>query len=84
MTFAMNQNILKIVRCPITQSALTFADDATVKRLNDAISAGTQLNRVGQTVEAPIDGGLVNEDQSFLIPIRGEIAIMVADQAIQL
>ena len=80
----MNENILKVVRCPITQSALTFADEATVKSLNDAISAGTQLNRVGQTVEAQIDGGLVNEDRTFLIPVRGEIAIMVADQAIQL
>ena len=80
----MNQSILKIVRCPITQSAMTFADEATIKNLNEAIDAGTLVNRVGQRIEAKIDAGLVNEDRTFLLPIRGEIAIMVADQAIQL
>ena len=41
-------------------------------------------NRVGQPVKEKIDGGLVREDKKFLYPIRGNIPVMLVDEAIPL
>jgi uncharacterized protein YbaR (Trm112 family) len=79
-----NPEILKILRCPVTQSSLEIADDQTVETINAAIQAGTQVDRIGNVVSEKIESGLVNEDRSLLLPVRGEIAVLVADQAIKL
>ncbi|MDB2687595.1 hypothetical protein N9Y42_10325 [Mariniblastus sp.] len=55
-----------------------------VAALNKQIEAGTLTNRLGQTVEQPLESGLVNEDESLLYAVRGEIMVLVADQAIEL
>lgn len=80
----MDQELLKLVRCPVTKSPLGFADAATIETLNRKITRGTLYNRIGQLIETAIESGLVNEDQSLLLPIRNGITIMVADQAIPL
>lgn len=76
--------ILKTLRCPVTQSPLKMADAGTIAQINLAIEAGTQVDRVGNAVAEKIESGLVNQDRSLLLPIRGEIAILVSDQAINL
>lgn len=80
----MDLNLLNLVRCPVTQSRLRFAEDATIERLNQQIGERTLLNRSGALVESNIDAGLINEDGDLLIPIRQGITIMVSDQAIPL
>lgn len=80
----MNADFLKILRCPVTKSGLTIAEDSLIKKLNDSIEAGTLVNVAGQAVSESVESGLVNEDQSLFLPIRKGIAIMVQDQAIQL
>ena len=80
----MDQEFLKIVRCPVTNSPLEYADESTLASLNHKIENGKLFNRVGQLVESKITSGLVNADRTLLLPIRGGIAIMVVDQAIVL
>ena len=80
----LKPEILKLLRCPVTKTPLKLADDSTVDQLNLAIEAGTLVDRIGNSVSEKINSGLVNQDQSLLLPIRGDIAILVADQAIEL
>jgi uncharacterized protein YbaR (Trm112 family) len=79
-----NPDLLKVIRCPVTHSELTFADPELVDSLNQKITERTLVNRIGQTVDQSLDGGLVNADRSLLLPIRGEILVLVVDQAIPL
>ncbi|MEL7497387.1 MAG: hypothetical protein AAFN77_07225 [Planctomycetota bacterium] len=78
----MDPELLKIVRCPVTKSTLSFAEESLIEQLNLQIKGGELFNRAGQAVENSISAGLVNEDGTLLLPIRNGIAIMVADQAI--
>lgn len=80
----MDPKLLALVRCPVTHSKLEYADDTLIKQLNEKMAQKELFNRVGQAIENPLSEGLVNEDQTLLLPIRNGIAIMVPDQAIVL
>ena len=80
----MKPEVLSFLRCPISESPLSIADATLVTELNQRISAGTLTNRLGQAIEKPFESGLVNEDGSLLFAVRGEIMVLVADQAIEL
>ena len=80
----MKTEVLSLLRCPVSGSSLAIADEGMVAALNKQIEAGTLTNRLGQTVEQPLESGLVNEDESLLYAVRGEIMVLVADQAIEL
>ena len=80
----MKPEVLSLLRCPISESPLSVADATLVTELNQRIAAGTLTNRLGQAIEQPFESGLVNEDGSLLFAVRGEIMVLVADQAIEL
>ena len=80
----MKTEVLSLLRCPVTESSLAIADAALVDSLNQQIAAGTLTNQLGQTVDKPLESGLVNEDATLLFAVRGEIMVLVADQAIEL
>ena len=80
----MKTEVLSLLRCPVSGSSLAIADAELVNSLNQRIEAGTLTNRLGQTIEQPLESGLVNEDQTLLFAVRGEIMVLVADQAIEL
>ena len=80
----MKTEVLSLLRCPVTETSLSIADADLVDSLNQRIEAGTLTNRLGQAVEKPFESGLVNEDASLLFAVRGEIMVLVADQAIEL
>lgn len=80
----LTPDLLQILRCPETHQKLTPADAALVTRINSAITGKTIRNRGGQAVADNIDGGLVREDGKFLYPIRGNIPVMLIDEAIPL
>jgi uncharacterized protein YbaR (Trm112 family) len=75
--------LLKLVRCPIDHSPLVEADDALLKRLNDAIGRRQVSDRLGQTVEQPVHRALVNQDTRWLYRVTDGIPSLVADEAIQ-
>lgn len=80
----MKTEVLSLLRCPISGSSLAIADAGLVDSLNKQIEAGTLTNRLGQAIEQPIESGLISEDATLLFAVRGEIMVLVADQAIEL
>ena len=78
----IDPELLKIMCCPETHQPIAFAESVLVEKLNQQIAAGQVKNRAGQPVMERIDGGLVRQDGKFLYPIRGNIPIMLIDEAI--
>jgi uncharacterized protein YbaR (Trm112 family) len=84
MSTRFDPDLIAIIRCPVTKSPLSAAPKSLIEQLNQQIEAGILVNRIGQTVNIKLDGGFINEDQSLLLPVRGGIVILIADQAIGL
>ena len=78
----VDQELLDILVCPENKTAVALVDDEVLAKLNDAIQARSLKNRSGDTVEEPIDGGLLREDGDYLYPIRDDIPIMLIDESI--
>ena len=84
MSTRLDPDLVTMIRCPVTKSRLSAASTRLIEQLNQQIEAGTLVNRIGQSVDTKLDGGFINEDQSLLLPVRGGIVILIADQAIGL
>ena len=80
----IQRELLEILVCPETRTRLAAADAALVDRINAAIAAGRLVNRAGQTVERPIQAGLVREDGRLLYPVIDDIPSLLVDRAIPL
>ena len=80
----IDQQLLDILACPETREAVSLADEALVASLNRKIEAGQLVNRAGDKVTEPIDGGLVRKDGRYLYAIRDGIPIMLVEQGIPL
>jgi uncharacterized protein YbaR (Trm112 family) len=78
------ERLLKIVCCPESRQALSPAEAALVRSLNDRIAAGQVKNRAGKPVSTPLDEGLLRADGKFLYPVRGNIPVLLIDEAIPL
>ena len=79
-----SSSLVQMIRCPVTKSDLTVASEKTVSDLNQQIEKRKLLNQIGQVVEEPLESGFINQDGSLLLPVRGGIVILIADQAIPL
>ncbi len=80
----IDPDLLAILRCPIHGGKLQLADEALVRQVQTAIERGEARDRLEQRVSETIEGGLVDEAQTWLFPIRGGIPALVADEAIDL
>lgn len=80
----IDAELLSILCCPETHQGLGLAEPVLIEKLNSRIDAGQLKNRAGQAVNEKIDGGLVRDDRKFLYPIRGNIPILLIDEAIPL
>lgn len=80
----ISSEFLAMIRCPENRSTLALADSSLIKQLNVAIRAGRIINRCGQAVGEPLDGGLVREDNAILYPIVREIPVLLIDEGIPL
>ena len=76
--------LLQILCCPQTHQPLRPADAPLVELLNRQIAAGQVRNGAGAVVALQINGGLVREDGKFLYPLRDNLPILLADEAIPL
>ena len=80
----VDPELLAILVCPETRTPLHVADEALIARLNREAAQGRLKNRVGQSLEGPIDGGLIRQDGKVLFPILGGIPVMLIDESIAL
>lgn len=80
----IDQQLLDILACPETREAVSLADQALIDGLNQKIEAGQLVNRAGEKVTEPIDGGLIREDGRYLYAIRDGIPVMLVEQGIPL
>lgn len=84
MSVQLDPGLIAVIRCPVTKSRLQEASASLIDRLNLEIEAGNVVNRIGQTIESRLDSGFVNADQSLLLPVRGGIITLIADESIVL
>jgi uncharacterized protein YbaR (Trm112 family) len=75
---------LKILCCPETRQALSWADSRLLDTVNSRIRAGQQTNRVGQPVNDPVRQGLLRADHRVLYPVRDGIPILLVDEGLPL
>jgi uncharacterized protein YbaR (Trm112 family) len=80
----IRQELARMLVCPENRMALEIASDELVAKLNRAISARQLTNRLGQTVQKPLSGGLVRDDRTILYPIVDDIPMMLIDEGIPL
>lgn len=80
----ISPQLLAILCCPATHQTVMLADAALIQRLNEKISRAELLNAAGKKIDAPLDGGLIRADQKVLYPIRQNLPVMLAEEAISL
>lgn len=82
--YAIDSDLLRMLRCPKEGSTLALADESLIQKLNDQIRRGELRDSQDQKVEASMEAGLVTESGNRLYPIRGGIPTLIADEAIEL
>ena len=82
MGMQLNPALLKLLQCPLTHTAVAVADPAVVQSINARIKRGGVVSQNGEPVEDPFDAALRNESNTWLIPVRGGIITLVADQLV--
>jgi uncharacterized protein YbaR (Trm112 family) len=80
----IDKELLSILCCPETKLDVNLADEALIKKLNDAITRGILHNKAKKPVTELLDGGLIRSDQRILYPIREEIPVMLIEEGIPL
>ena len=78
----IDADVLALMRCPVTQTALHHGSAELLQGLNEAIEAQTLTNRIGQTVSGTMDGVLVNESGEIALSIRSGIIQLIADESV--
>ena len=80
----INEQLLKVIVCPINHQPLLVADQQLLDKLNQAISTGTIKDRAGRPLTAPIQEGLIRQDGQILYQVRENIPVLLADEGIPL
>jgi uncharacterized protein YbaR (Trm112 family) len=80
----VSEELVEILACPETKQPVSLAEPAEIERLNQLVSQGKLVNRAGEKVEKPLDGGLVREDGKILYPIIEDIPVMLIEEGIPL
>ena len=78
----IDPELLAILACPETHQPLTIAGDDLIAKVNARIESGGCKNVGGADVEAPLEAGLVREDQKIVYPIRDEIPVLLIDEGV--
>ncbi len=80
----IHPEFLQMLRCPEDRTPLAEVDAATLRRINDAMAAGTLRNRGGELVSRKLEGGLIRADGTYVYPIFDGIPILLIDEGLAL
>ncbi len=78
----IDPQLLKMLVCPESRTRLEMADSQLIRRINKAISEKKLLNKAGQKVSDPLQGGLIREDHAILYPIIDGIPTLLVEEGI--
>lgn len=79
---SINPELLKLLVCPETKQSVKPAEDSFIEKVNLYISSGEVVNKSGSRVDYTLTGGLITEDGKTLYPIRDDIPVMLAGEAL--
>ena len=80
----ISNELLSILKCPVTGSPLQLAEDQLVSKVNSAIDEERARSRLEQKVQEQVEGGLTTDEQTWMYPIRDGIPTLVLEEAIDL
>jgi len=79
---SIDGKLLEILCCPVNKIPLTRLPTSRLKKLNEAITAGTVQYVRGETVEDPLREALITEDSKVIYPVIDEIPILLEERGI--
>lgn len=80
----MDKRLLSILRCPVTHKGLSVAKRDVLARVNEAIAAGSIVNRDGVRVIEALDEALVTDDDKLLYPVNDGIPVLLEGECVAL
>jgi uncharacterized protein YbaR (Trm112 family) len=80
----LSSELLSILCCPETKQDLTVADASLIEKINQKIEKRELKNRGGEVIVQKIESGLVRADKRYLYVVRGDISVMLIDEAVPL
>ena len=76
--------LVEILVCPDTKLNVDLAPAETVEKINLAIKENIVLNVDGQSVNDPLQDGLLREDDKIIYPVRDSIPVMLIGEGISM
>jgi uncharacterized protein YbaR (Trm112 family) len=80
--FVIADELLALLRCPVSFGPVVRADEAMLEAVNARIAAGKISNRLEQSIDRPLDGGLYSPTAKLLYPVWDGIPTLIAEEAI--
>lgn len=78
----LNEDLIRSLVCPDTRQPVAPAPADIVRTLNDRIRQGTLRDAAGDTLERPIEAGLLRKDGRVLYPVIDGIPRMLIERGI--
>ena len=78
----VDPELVEILVCPDTKLNVDLAPAETVEKINLAIKENIVLNVDGQSVNDPLQDGLLREDDKIIYPVRESIPVMLIGEGI--
>ena len=78
----VDPELVEILVCPDTKLNVDLAPADTVDKINLAIKENIVLNVDGQSVNDPLQDGLLREDDKIIYPVRDSIPVMLIGEGI--
>ena len=78
----VDPELVEILVCPDTKLNVDLAPAETIEKINMAIKENIVLNVDGQSVNNPLQDGLLREDDKIIYPVRDSIPVMLIGEGI--
>ena len=78
----VDPELVEILVCPDTKLNVDLAPAETVEKINLVIKENIVLNVDGQSVNDPLQDGLLREDDKIIYPVRDSIPVMLIGEGI--
>ena len=78
----VDPELVEILLCPDTKLNVDLAPAETVEKINLAIKENIVLNVDGQSLNDPLQDGLLREDDKIIYPVRESIPVMLIGEGI--